>query len=539
MELHNIQVLYDFAIYNCLHFGSYTELIYEDQQLQTRQYSNIELAREATQLAAGLRSLGIKPGDRVLVMMPNCPEVVIAYQAIARVGAVLVPILSQLKEAEVQFIAMSAAAKAILTDNPHPLALYNSLAALPTAPYIIYTGITSEQKEQPDTISQLLSYEEVVARGTEKADHYLTDLDGIKPAPDDIAVILYTSGTTGNPKGVTLTHRKLVSNAIGASEIDESAAPGQGKRLVTLPLAHAFGILTLNASYLTGAQINLHSRFNPYQVLSAIERYRITTFAGVPATFVALLSVSDGRTYDTRSLQYCSCGSAPLPVPVLESFQQKFNCQIREGYGLSEVSASLTVHRANMLQKPGSVGKPLPNVEILIVDEQDNRVPPGALGEIIARGPNIMSGYYNFPEETRRAMRNGWLHTGDIGRFDEDGYLYIVERKKDLIIRGGLNIYPRDIEEVLVAHPAVLEAAVIGIPSERMGEEVKAFVAVRSFIDAEMLMAYCREKLANYKTPSQIEFIQALPRNALNKIDKKELRKRHTLCAAGRKEMPS
>ncbi|MBO0797117.1 MAG: AMP-binding protein, partial [Ktedonobacteraceae bacterium] len=307
---------------------------------------------------------------------------------------------------------------------------------------------------------------------------------------------------------------------------DPDAHRGEA-HLAVLPLAHAYGILVLNLVYLGGVKIVMHPRFDPGAVLAAIERHRIVSFAGVPAMFVMLLYSPDANKYDSSSLQYCSSGSAPLPVEILRAFEEKFQCEIREGYGLSEASAALSAHREGMQRKPGSVGRPLPNVEVQIVDENDQPVPTGTVGEIIARGPNIMQSYYGLPTETESAMRNGWLHTGDMGRFDEDGYLYIVERKKDLIIRGGFNIYPRDVEEVLTAHPEVIEAAVVGIASERMGEEVKAFVVARTSIDAESLMAYCREKLANYKTPSQIEFVDALPRNAIGKIDKKELRKRH------------
>jgi len=243
--------------------------------------------------------------------------------------------------------------------------------------------------------------------------------------------------------------------------------------------------------------------------------------------FVALLFTPDTEKYDTSSLQTCVSGSAPLPVAILQGFEQKFGCRILEGYGLSEASAALTGHAIDMERRAGSVGKALPNVEVLVVDENDQPVPAGEVGEVIARGPNVMKGYYNMPDETEAAMKNGWLHTGDMGRFDEDGYLYIVERKKDLIIRGGFNIYPRDVEEVLSRHPAVAEAAVIGVPSERMGEEVKAFVVTRAPVEAETLLAYCRESLANYKTPGEIEFISVLPRNAVGKIDKKELRRQH------------
>jgi long-chain acyl-CoA synthetase len=523
----DIRVLYDLSIYNCTRFGSYTAIIYEDSQ-QTRECTNIEIAREATQLAAGLRALGIEPGDRVLVMMPNSPEVIITYQAIARAGAIIIPVLPLLKGPEVHYIAKNSGAKAILTGQQLVPLLQSALADLPTMSYIIANGLAEGEAVAQDehTSPQVLAYRDVVAKGANKADSYLTDLDGVRPSPDDTAVILYTSGTTGNPKGVMLSHRNLITNALSGRG-EDAGERSTDTGLAVLPLAHAYGILVSNIAYLSGVTIVMLPRFDTAAVLSAIERHRVVSFAGVPAMFVALLYSPDADKYDTSSLLYCSSGSAPLPLNVLQGFEQKFQCKILEGYGLSEGTTVLTGHGADMPQKPGSVGKPVANVEVLVVDENDNPVPTGEVGEIIARGPNVMQGYYNMPEETAAALRNGWLHTGDMGRFDEDGYLYIVERKKDLIIRGGFNIYPRDVEEVLATHPAVIEAAVIGVPSERMGEEVKAFVVTSSPVDAEELMAYCREKLANYKTPSQIEFVSSLPRNPIGKIDKKELRKRH------------
>ncbi|HLI87462.1 MAG TPA: long-chain fatty acid--CoA ligase [Ktedonobacteraceae bacterium] len=522
MTEEDLRVLYDLAIYNCTHFGPYTAIVYEDPQ-RTREYTNIEIAREATQVAAGLRALGIESGDRVMVMMPNCPEVIISYQAIARVGAVAIPVMPLLKGPEVHYIAQNSGAKAIITSPLLLPMLRGALADVPAMRYIIATddGATSAEDASP----RVVAYSEVLAKGADYADRYLEDLDGIRPAPDDMAVILYTSGTTGNPKGVVLTHHNLVSNALTGNTV--GAPRSEEVHLAILPLAHAYGMTMANMAYLTGARVVMQPRFDTHAVLSAIERHRVTAFAGVPAMFVALLYTPDADKYDTSSLQYCGSGSAPLPVEVLKGFEEKFHCQIREGYGLSEATTILAAHSGDMAQKPGSVGKPIPGVEVLIVDDNGNPVPTGEVGEVIARGPNIMKSYYNMPQETAAALRNGWLYTGDMGRFDEDGYLYIVERKKDLIIRGGFNIYPRDVEEVLATHPAVIEAAVVGVPSERMGEEVKAFVVARTPVDAEELMAYCRERLANYKTPSQIEFVDSLPRNAVGKIDKKELRKRH------------
>jgi len=525
-DIEDLRFLYELSIYNCQRYGTFTSLIYEDGE-EVREYTNVEIAKEATQLAVGLRSLGIEKGDRVIVMMLNCPEVVISYQAIARAGAIIIPVLPLLKGPEVRYIAENSAAKAVITSPVLLPLLRNALAEVITMKHIISTGIDGEERDElrPYTVH---AYQDVVTSGAAFADHYLEGLEEVSLSPDDPAVILYTSGTTGHPKGVLLTHRNVVSNAVssqGSGTLEEGTPSVHEVHLAILPLAHAYGLTASNVGYLTGTKIVMHPRFDISAVLSAIERHRINAFAGVPAMFVALLYTPDTEKFDTSSLSYCVSGSAPLPLAVLEGFEQKFGCQILEGYGLSEATTVLTAHGQNMQRKPGSVGKPITGVEVLVVDAKDNPLPVGEIGEIIARGPNIMQGYYNMPEETQAALRNGWLYTGDMGRFDEDGYLYIVERKKDLIIRGGFNIYPRDIEEVLNRHPAVIESAVIGIPSERMGEEVKAFVVTRADVDAETLQAYCRESLANYKTPSEIVFVHSLPRNAVGKIDKKELRK--------------
>ncbi len=518
----DLKVLYDLSIYNCHHFEPYTQIIYEDQQ-QTRSYTNVELAREATQLSEGLRSLGIEKGDRVLVMMINSPEVLISYQALARLGAVAIPVLPLLKGPEVHYIAQNSGAKAILTGALLLPLLRPALSSLPTMSYIISTGIPDIHLANEQIAPQFLAYKAVLARGAAKADTYLSGMEGVEIAPNDTAVILYTSGTTGNPKGVLLSHNNLMQNALGIAG-GADMEPGDAN-LAILPLAHAFGILMSNVAYLTGTKVVMHPRFDTTAVLAAIQRHRVTAFSGVPAMFVALLFTPDADAYDTGSLQYCVSASAPLPLNILEGFQQKFHCEIREGYGLSEGTTALTGHTLELPVRPGSVGKPLPGVEVRVVDPMDNPLPTGEIGEVVARGPNIMQGYYNMPEATAAALHNGWLHTGDMGRFDEDGYLYIVERKKDLIIRGGLNVYPRDVEEVLATYPAVIEAAVVGVLSERMGEEVKAFVVTRTPVEAETLMASCRERLANYKSPSQVEFVHALPRNAIGKIDKKALRK--------------
>lgn len=528
-DVAQLQVLHDLAIYNCLTREEYTALIYEDGTT-TRTCTNLQIARQATQLAAGLHKLGVRPGDRVIVSTLNCPEVVVAYQAISRAGGIIIPAMPLLKAPEIHYIAANSQAGVVIASPALFPLLQEALREVPCVRHVI--GIDTGLQNLPALAGtcQVQMYSEVVASGSAWAERYLENLPGVAIDPDDPAVIIYTSGTTGRPKGVVLTHRNIVSNATtsrGATIVASDAQPVQQRQLAILPLAHSYGLVVLNVSYLTGALCVMHPRFDPTAVFAAIERHRITGFAGVPAMFVALLHSPDADTYDTSSLTLCVSGSAPLPLAVLESFEQKFTCRILEGYGLSEASAVLTTHTAEMVRKAGSVGKPLPGVELRIVDEHDHPLPGGQTGEIIARGPNIMREYYNMPEETESALRGGWLRTGDMGYLDEEGYVYVVERKKDLIIRGGLNIYPRDVEEVLNRHPAVIESAVVGVPSQRMGEEVKAFVVTREPLDAETLKAYCRESLAHYKTPSEIEFVSFLPRNQVGKIDKKELRREH------------
>ena len=535
MTLADVRVLSDLSRYNCSRFGPFTAVIYEDGQ-EVRTLTNVDIAREAAQLADGLQKLGIEKGDRVIVMMLNCPEVLIAYQAISRAGGVIIPVMPLLKAPEVRYIAQNSAAKAIITSPILVPLLQGALADISTMQHLIVTGnpdmlkanfFAQEGTENTENANgpQLHAYSDIVEEGKAAADHFL-EPGNVEVAPDDMAVILYTSGTTGSPKGVVLSHRSLITNATGIIGEERDVAE-QEVNLAVLPLAHAYGILAANVVFLRGLTIVAHPRFDTTAVLAAIERYRIVSFAGVPAMFVALLYSPEADKYDTSSLVTCSSGSAPLPVAILEAFEQKFGVTMYEGYGLSEASAALTATGSDGVRKPGSVGVPLPGVELLIVDENDQPVPPGEIGEVIARGPNIMQSYYNMPEETQNALRNGWLHTGDMGRLDEDGFLYIVERKKDLIIRGGFNIYPRDVEEVLNSHPAVIESAVIGIPSQRMGEEVMAYVVTREPVSADELMAFCRQSLANYKTPVEIAFIAALPRNPVGKIDKKELRRQH------------
>jgi len=511
------QTLAELSRYNRERFGEYTSLVYEFPGMEC-EYTNLEVDREANKLAHALMGLGVQKGDRVMVMMQNAPQVLIGYQALARIGAITIPVLPLLKPPEVAYIAANSQAVAILTSTWVLHIVEEGLKEAASMRHVIVVGQNDDAPAPDGAGYDVRGYTALIANQPD------TQVD-VEIKPEDRAVILYTSGTTGRPKGVLLSHRNLISNAIAGAGDDVELTSGRAS-LAVLPLAHAFGITVSNVAYLSGTKTVMVARFDLEQVFQLIEKHRVAGFAGVPAMFVGMLNFPDAEKYDTSSLEFVVSGSAPLPVSVLEGFEKRFNCPIREGYGLSEATTAVSGHAVDMVRKPGSVGKPLEGVEVRVVDEHDHDVPTGEIGELLVRGPNLMQEYYNMPDETEQALRGGWLHTGDMAKLDEDGYIYIVERKKDLIIRGGLNIYPRDVEEVLMRHPSVLECAVIGVPSERMGEEVLAYVVLQDGkqATAEELIAFSQQYLANYKTPSFVEFIPALPRNPIGKIDRKILR---------------
>jgi long-chain acyl-CoA synthetase len=346
---------------------------------------------------------------------------------------------------------------------------------------------------------------------------------------DDTAVILYTSGTTGTPKGAELSHSNMVMNA----RLTDNMIPGgDDVTLIVLPLFHSFGqTVQMNAGFYTGATLTLLPRFDPDATLGIMVRDNVTLFAGVPTMYWALLNHPNADKYDlekiSKNLRVCSSGGSAMPVTVMKAFEEKFQTTILEGYGLSETSPVASFNPYDGVRKAGSVGIPVWGVEVRIVDAEDNDVPTGELGEIVIRGHNIMTGYYNRPEATAEVMRNGWFHSGDIGNMDEDGYIYIVDRVKDMVIRGGLNVYPREVEDVLMTHPDVSLVAVVGMPDEKFGEEVKAFVVLKpnaTVTEAE-LGAWAKENMAAYKYPRMVEFRDALPMNATGKILKRELKK--------------
>lgn len=489
-------------------FGEYPFLIFDDQT-----FTNKQIIEDATKLACNLMKLGVKKGDNVVVMLPNCPEVIISYQGILRCGGVIVPLIPLMAEKELTHILANCEAVAMITIRD-----------------IFQKNESMLQSNK--TLKKIILLDDAAPKGTISFSQLIKDQPDKASLPaigeEDLAVILYTAGTTSTPKGVMLTHKNLYSCAANSSRAHDTKP--SDITLVALPLSHSFGLTSMNKAYKYG---NLHVLMRKFQVEEAfklIEKYKVTDFPGAPAMFITMLNSPDAEKYNLSSLQGCLSGSAPFPVASLLAFQNKFNCTVYEAYGLSEASPAVSTNYHNRPTKPGSIGQPIPEVEVRIVDDQDQDVAAGEVGELLVYGPNVSTGYYKLPEETARTFRNGWLYTGDMARMDNDGYLYIVERKKDLIIRGGFNIYPRDLEEILYQHPAVKDAVAIGVPDPVMGEEIKLYVVLKEGTKAttEEILHYCQGQLAKNKCPKYIEFLGALPRNPMGKILRKELRKLNT-----------
>ena len=499
--------LIELAEQNYTRFGERVSVIFEDKE-----YTNIEMLQFSKKLANGLKNLGVGPGDKVVVMLLNCPEVLISYQGILRAGGIIVPVLFLLGEREIAHILRNSESVAIITSKDFLDKIDKDRDSIDTLRHVIIV----EDEDLPGTIR----FWELVDGSSEVS-------ISIQTKEDDLAVILYTAGTTGTPKGVMLNHKNLYSNAVSLASTVDVEPDNVG--LNVLPLSHSYGLTVMNTGYMFENKAVMMPWFDTEETFKLIEKYRVTGFAGVPAMFAIMLNSAEADKYDLSSLKRCGSGSAPLPVEILRGFQERFDCTIREGYGLSEAAPVVSTHYPDRPQKPGSIGQPIPGVEVKIVDEKDSSVPVGETGELLVKGPNVSPGYYRLSEETAETFRNGWLYTGDMARMDEDGYLYIVERKKDLIIRGGFNIYPRDVEEVLYEHSAVLDAAVIGLPDPVMGEEVKAFVVLREGQTASQqdIIDHCQRHLGKYKCPKYVEFIDTMPRNPIGKILRKELRQRN------------
>jgi long-chain acyl-CoA synthetase len=461
------------------------------------------LNQSTAHIAALLKEKGLAPGDRVGLMMPNVPYFPALYYGVLRAGGVVVPMNVLLKEREVGFYLGDSGARLLLAW--HGFADAAERGAEDAGAECILV--------QPGEFEQLVLGHE--------PDSGLADRRA-----DDTAVILYTSGTTGTPKGAELTHANLRRNCtISAQTLGQFTA--DDVMLGALPLFHTFGqTCTMNCAVVTGATVTMLPRFDPDKALEIIERDRVTVFQGVPTMYNALLHAERADSTDASCLRMCMSGGAAIPVELIRAFEEKFGCIVLEGYGLSETSPVASFNHPDRDRKPGSIGTPIEGVEMQVWDDEGNEVPRGEVGEIVIRGHNVMKGYWNRPDATSEAItEDGWFRTGDMARVDEDGYFFIVDRKKDMIIRGGYNVYPREIEEVLYEHPAVQEAAVVGVPDAALGEEVAAAVTLKQgeSLDAAELRAWVKEQVAAYKYPRKIWFVDELPKGPTGKILKREI----------------
>ena len=487
-----------------------------------------QLNASASQVAGGLGAMGIGAGDHVALSCPNLPWFPIAYFGILKAGAVVVPLNVLLKPREIAYHLKDSRSKALIVFEGVPdLPMAQMARAACDEAHCDNLVVMTMDPGAPTPVANARTLAHVT-RGQP------AQFETRRRRPDDTAVILYTSGTTGYPKGAELTHANMLLNAIASHDMLLPGREGglnQDVALVTLPLFHSTAqTCQMNSGFYGGVRLVLLPRFDPGAVLDTIVKEGVAFWIGVPTMYWSLLEYASSARVDVsavaKTLRICISGGAPMPVEVMRRFESTFGVRVLEGYGLSETSPVVAFNQLSRPSKPGTVGLPIFGVDVRCVDESGRPVPCGERGEVIVRGPNVMKGYFNRPEATDEATRNGWFHTGDIGVIDQEGYLSIVDRKKDMILRGGFNVYPRELEEVIVSHPAVSLAAVIGVPDERLGEEVKAFIVRKpgASVTHEEMLAWLREQFAAYKYPRLVEFVDSLPIGPTGKILKRALK---------------
>jgi long-chain acyl-CoA synthetase len=489
-----------------------------------------QLSFLSNRVANALREMGIGHGDKVALSCPNLPFFPIVYYGILKAGAAVVPLNVLFKQREIAYHLSDSDAKAVFvfegTDElPMGQCVKDGFDQVETCEHLI---VMTKNPEAKSPFSEHKTLNEITDGKSGKFDIYPT-------MPDDTCCILYTSGTTGTPKGAELTHSNIYYNAIACYNLHVPALDYtdniQKTCLITLPLFHTTGLNSqMNAQLFGGHRVILLPRFEAQSVLETFKKEKINFWTGVPTMYWAILKYVEENKLDvapySESLNVVSSGGAPMPVEVMKNFENTFKCKILEGYGLSETSPVATFNHPQRDSKPGTVGQPLFGVEVKCFDENDKEVAVGERGEVVIRGHNVMKGYYKKPEATAEAFKNGWFHSGDIGVFDEEGFLAIVDRKKEMILRGGYNVYPRELEEVIMTHPAVSLVAVIGVPCERMGEEIKAFVVKKqnAEITEEEMIDWCKEQFAANKYPRFVEFREELPVGGTGKIMKRVLK---------------
>jgi len=482
-----------------------------------RQFTYAQFDAAVNRSATMLASHGIEKGDVVSLLMPNSAEYIIAYFACWKLGALAGPMNSLLKEHETAFVMNNSEAKAILVHSEFQARIESIRKELPHLKSVVTFDDEAEATREFTDKDQEKSGQDARAPGRDPS-----------VSKDDDAIIIYTSGTTGKPKGCLLTHGNVIANA---RQISQWLGFSENDRLLTImPLFHmnAVSVTTTSALYAGGSTV-ISPKFSATRFWNIVSDYQVTSFGSV-ATMLSILlkTYPDGvpEGFQTDQLRFAMCGSAPVPAEVMRKFEETFNCPVIEGYGLSESTCRSTFNPPDERRRPGSCGLPIGN-EMKVVDDNDREVPDDELGEIVLRGENILKGYFKNPEATATAFRSGWFHTGDIGYRDADGFFYIVDRKSDMIIRGGENIYPREVDEVLYEHPAVAAAATIGVPDPLYGEEVAAFIVLKNgeSTTEEELLAFCSERLADYKCPKSIRFVTDIPKGPTGKLLKRELAK--------------
>ncbi len=488
-----------------LELGEHVSFIFEGQEI-----TNKQMNRAANKLGNALKNMGVQRGDRIILQMPNCPEVLQSFQAIWKIGAIVVPISYQVGQEEINFIYQDAGPKMVITSPEFFEKVNAARTKVAGLEHVIVVGSVAP--------AGTFLFQKLVGDSS-------NELEMVKTADDDVAVLVYTSGTTGTLKGVMLTHAGLHFSAVTQQETCN--LPQDLVTIAILPLCHSFGIAMMNGAFLRlHGKVVLMRQFNLERFFENIQKFRVQSVPAVPTIYVYMVMYPDAKKYDVSSVKIWLSGSAPLSRETREQFKEKLGGEIVEGWGLTETGGNNTSN-VHVLNRAGSIGKPLNGMEMRILDENGHEMSQGREGEIVIRGPMVVKGYWNRPEETAEVVRNGWLHTGDIGYVDGDGYFFVTDRKKDIIIKGGENISPRTIEEVLYSHPGVAEAAVIGMRDPVYGEEIKAFVTLKPGNTATPgeLVEFCQGKLKRFFVPKEIVIIQAMPKLLVGKILKKELRK--------------
>ncbi len=515
-------------------FPEKISMIFVDRKITYREFQDHVL-----RLANALRALGIEKGDRVSVFMPNCPQAVIAYYAVLTVGGVAVESNPMYVERELEYQLNDAEAETVITldlnmlypkvkairekTNVKTLIVSNLTEYLPFPKNVLYPLVKRRDLTRVEREEGVYFFKELIQK-------YPPNKVDVEILCDDIAVLLYTGGTTGVPKGVMLTHKNLVSNCAQALGWLYKAEYANEVIMAALPVFHSFGHTCCMsfAVYSASTMVLIPDPRNIKDVLKNVEKHRVTMLPGVPAMYVKMIHHPDIKEYDISSIKYCFTGAAPMPVEVLEEFERLTGGLILEGFGMTETSPVTHINPLSGKRKVGSIGMPIPDTAAKIVDIEtgEREMPTNEVGELIVKGPQVMKGYWGDSEETRKVLREGWMYTGDLAIMDEDGYFYIVGRKKDMIISSGFNVYPREIEEVLYEHPKVAEASVIGIPHEKRGEAVKAFIVLKEgeTATAEEITQFCRKNLAAYKVPAVVEFKETLPKTMIGKVLRRQLR---------------